>query len=144
MPTYRYKCDYCGDDFELFARISEHRANIVCECGNLAHQVIEPPTIIIPEHMKATGNNGVYESPIDGRLITSKKARIEDLSRSNCIEYDPGMKQDADRKVKDNDDKLDKLIDETFDKELEKMPVKKRERLETEMINGITAESIRL
>lgn len=30
-----------------------------------------------------------YESPIDGRLITSRSERREDLKRNNCIEVDP-------------------------------------------------------
>lgn len=30
-----------------------------------------------------------YESPIDGRLITSRSQKREDLKRNNCIEVDP-------------------------------------------------------
>jgi hypothetical protein len=33
-----------------------------------------------------------YRSPIDGRLITSRSARREDLKRNNCVEYEPSMK----------------------------------------------------
>lgn len=41
------------------------------------------PTIIsdIPE----------YHSPIDGRLITSRSARRDDLKRNNCVEYEPSL-----------------------------------------------------
>jgi hypothetical protein len=30
-----------------------------------------------------------YSSPIDGRMITSRSERREDLKRNNCIEVDP-------------------------------------------------------
>jgi hypothetical protein len=30
-----------------------------------------------------------YESPIDGRVITSRSQKREDLKRNNCIEVDP-------------------------------------------------------
>jgi hypothetical protein len=30
-----------------------------------------------------------YASPIDGRMITSRSERREDLKRNNCIEVDP-------------------------------------------------------
>lgn len=30
-----------------------------------------------------------YRSPIDGKLITSRSQRREDLKRNNCVEIDP-------------------------------------------------------
>jgi len=33
-----------------------------------------------------------YRSPIDGRLITSRSARREDLIRNGCVEVDPPKK----------------------------------------------------
>ncbi len=41
------------------------------------------PTIIsdIPE----------YKSPIDGRMITSRSERRDDLKRNNCVEFEPTM-----------------------------------------------------
>jgi hypothetical protein len=32
-----------------------------------------------------------YTSPIDGRLITSRSHRREDLKRNNCVEWEPSM-----------------------------------------------------
>lgn len=34
-----------------------------------------------------------YRSPVDGKLITSRHARREDLKRSGCVEWDPGTGQ---------------------------------------------------
>jgi len=44
---------------------------------------IVKPTVIsdIPE----------YRSPIDGKLITSRSHRREDLRRNNCVEYEPSL-----------------------------------------------------
>lgn len=48
-----------------------------------AGQVVMPTVVSdIPE----------YRSPIDGRPITSRSARREDLKRNNCVEYEPSMK----------------------------------------------------
>ena len=33
-----------------------------------------------------------YRSPIDGRPITSRSARRDDLKRNGCVEYEPSLK----------------------------------------------------
>lgn len=33
-----------------------------------------------------------YRSPIDGRPITSRSHRREDLARNNCVPYEPSLK----------------------------------------------------
>jgi hypothetical protein len=32
-----------------------------------------------------------YRSPIDGKMITSRSQRREDLRRNNCVEYEPSL-----------------------------------------------------
>ena len=32
-----------------------------------------------------------YASPIDGRMITSRSERRDDLARNNCVEFEPSM-----------------------------------------------------
>lgn len=32
-----------------------------------------------------------YRSPIDGRPITSRSSRRDDLKRNNCVEYEPSL-----------------------------------------------------
>ena len=85
-----------------------------------------------------------YDSPIDGRPITSKQARIEDLARNNCQEYDPGMRQDYERRGKESQEKLEKIFDASVDEALALMPVRQREKLETELAGGATAEPVRV
>lgn len=84
-----------------------------------------------------------YDSPIDGRPITSKQARLEDLARSGCREYDPGMRQDADRRVRESEEQLERTFERTIDEEISKMPARKKEKLQAELQGGLTAEPIR-
>lgn len=81
-----------------------------------------------------------YDSPIDGRPITNKFARLEDLKRNNCIEYDPGMKQDAARRREESDRKLDSSVEQSVERAYEAMPTKQREKLAAELKSGATAE----
>ena len=32
-----------------------------------------------------------YKSPIDGRPITSRQARRDDMKRNGCVEYEPSL-----------------------------------------------------
>ncbi len=85
-----------------------------------------------------------YDSPINGRHITNKHSRQEDLARSGCIEYDPGMKQDFQRRLAREEAALDKSVDETVDRMVAQMPAKKLDKLAAEMQGGMTAEPIRV
>lgn len=84
-----------------------------------------------------------YESPIDGRPITNRKQRLEDMARSGCVEYDPGIRQDIDRNLKESEIRLDKAIDTTVEKEIESMPIIKKERLASELAAGFDIETVR-
>jgi hypothetical protein len=84
-----------------------------------------------------------YVSPTTGNVITSDKARREDLASSGCIEYDPEMKTDQRRRIEAQDAELDKSFDETIDKAIETMPSDKRVKLENEMASGLDVEILR-
>jgi len=116
----------------------EHVNQVKCLCGYFADQIItHAPYTIIPQECN-------YQSPIDGSAITTRKQRMEDMARNDCIEYDPFMKQDADRRVLDFEKQLDKSVDETVEREFETMPMKKREQLAAELTAGATIETVRL
>ena len=141
---YVYSCPECNHKFEKFRTVAQFKRTEDCPvCNALSRQVITSPLVIIPAHMSATGNS-TYHSPIDGRLITTAAQRREDLARNDCIEYEPGMRQDVDRNAINKELALDKAVDETFDREIYKMPAHKLERLDAEMNLGVTAEVVRL
>lgn len=74
-----------------------------------------------------------YDSPIDGRPITSWQARQEDLKRHGCRPYDPEMKTDAARFRQAQDDALDRSIEVQVEETIEKMPTAKRGKLYSEL-----------
>lgn len=84
-----------------------------------------------------------YESPTTGNIITSDKARREDLAASGCIEYDPEMKTDQRRRIEAQDAKLDKEFDESIDKAIWALPADKKEKLEAEMSGGLDVDVVR-
>jgi hypothetical protein len=116
-------------------RVSDHSSIIKCLCGQDAKQVITAPTVVIPSHMSATGQTA-YESPATGRIITSDRERRNDLAESGCIEYDPGMRQDADRRKAEEEKSLDAAVDETVEREFAAMPSHKLEQLSNEIEKG--------
>jgi hypothetical protein len=133
MPTYSYQCE-CGEKQTLVIQMSKHRNWQPCKCGKRAEQIItSAPMAIIAKDI-------CYDSPIDGRPITSMAQRKEDLARAGCVEYDPCMRQDYDRRLKREEAALDKAVDETVDTAIAQMPARKRETLESEMAAGFTAE----
>jgi len=75
-----------------------------------------------------------YDSPIDGKPITSWNARREDLKRHNCIEYDPEMKKDAVRHQQERDAALDQQIDQSVGESIAKMSDTQRTQLKKEVI----------
>ena len=85
-----------------------------------------------------------YESPSTGDIITSDKARREDLARSGCIEYDPEMKTDQNRRIAEEDKKLDKQFDLSLDAALDSLPADKVASLNAEMAQGMDVEISRL
>lgn len=84
-----------------------------------------------------------YESPVDGRVINSQQARLEDMARHNCVEYDPAMKDDQQRRQKESDERLERNIEQHFDAEVAQMTPRKRELLEQELRSGADLEITR-
>lgn len=77
-----------------------------------------------------------YTSPVDGKLITTKQGRADDLARAGCIPYEEGMKQDAARRQQESERALDASIDATVEREYAVMSTSKRERLAAELQSG--------
>lgn len=84
-----------------------------------------------------------YRSPIDDRPITSKQARIEDLKRNQCREYDPTEKDAVIRNKAQAEAKLDRALDESVDATLSSWSPRKKELLEQEIRSGADAQIVR-
>lgn len=137
MPIYLFKCSDCTLPTELYLRFEDYDDPQVCLCGGgLVRQICAPM-------MVSVSPNICYDSPIDGRPITSVSARTEDLARNNCQPYDPEMKTDYANRLKREDAELDRSVDEVVDREIATMPAVKRERLVNEIASGVNADIVR-
>ena len=132
-PLYEYLC-VKGHDFEVYASVKDYDKKRHCpECGKDAKKVISAPPMGIVQASVS------YDSPIDGRPISSWAQRREDLARSGCVPYDPDKKKDVDRWKRQKDEALERQLDETVEAEIERMPARKKEMLVNELAGGAEA-----
>lgn len=130
MPTYEYHCK-AGHHFERVLLVADYKTPQACECGADGRRVISLPRLVT-----ATPNVH-YDSPIDGRPITSMAQRRDDLARSGCREYDPLMRQDAEKFRKEKQDQLEQSVDEHVERHIDGLSGRKREVLNNELASGV-------
>lgn len=107
----------------------------LCECGAKMERRILAPMV--------QGDIQAYESPVDGRYISGRAARRDDLLRHNCVEFEPSLSEHQRRRVADSEQKLEDSVERTLDAEITKMPARKRELLEQEIRAGADANLVR-
>ena len=109
MPFYEYHCS-CKSH-TLYRKIADRDAASLCQdCGGqLLRQQITAPSLKL---------FSPYRSPIDGSWIDSPNQRREDLAKSGCVEWEPGIKQDLPRLRKEAAEKnfkpIEKALETTF------------------------------
>lgn len=80
MPTYDFRCDSCGQDREVFLKLSEHGEVIPQCCEQDMRQVI----LTAPHgHVQMDCR---YVSPITGESVTSWKGRSEEMARHDLVD----------------------------------------------------------
>lgn len=77
-----------------------------------------------------------YTSPIDGRLISGKAQRREDLKRNGCRPYEEGERQEAQRRREQDDARLERNVNETVERWWHEAPTQKREALARDLMAG--------
>lgn len=138
MPIYTYVCKE-GHQFDRYLKLEDYKNPQVCDCGSESRKKMMPTMINCDIQ-----SWDYYESPASGKAITSYKQRREDMARHDCVDYDPGMKKAFEKRVEKEDCALDKKIDETVDREWDKMSSKKRENLANELLSGADIKLERL
>ena len=145
MPIFVYECPD-GHRTELY--FPKHtnvtrgcgyrsRQGVGC-CDQLIHQIITAPAMV------KVAQEVCYDSPIDGKPITSWAAREEDLKRSNCRPYDPEQKTDAANRRKAEEAALDTMIEAHAEEVTEKMTTAQRGKIYSELTEqGAEAQVIR-
>jgi hypothetical protein len=138
MPMYAYRCPL-GCSLDVFLTVKQHgRLNYCDRHGYVMEQVIGAPLLVKvqPECR--------YDSPITGEPVTTWAARQDDLKRHDCIPYDPLMKQDHERRLAEQEARLEQAVDEDVEAAIEKMPTAKRAKLYSEMVEqGMDTELVR-
>lgn len=127
MPIYVHEC-LNGHKFDRILKIAELDLPQFCECGSAAKRLISPCMFSID----AT-NFPAYQSPTTGRWITSKTQRREDMKASNCVDYEPSLKDEQTKRIAREDAELEKKVDEHVEKTIYEMPAPKREKLAAEV-----------
>lgn len=109
MPFYTTVCKQCAARGSVYRKIAERNDLPACDCGGELFRPVEAPRVV-PDITP-------YQSPATGQWVTSATERRNDLARSNCVPYDPGMKQDAqrnaDRALREADTLVDHFVDKT-------------------------------
>jgi putative FmdB family regulatory protein len=136
MPIYEYRCEPCGKTYERALPVARRNEPQECTCGALCVKVLSPVKGFVQRDC-------CYDSPIDGRHITNRAQRRDDMDRHGCMEYEPGMKQDTERKRRDAEVQLERAAAETVERHIETLPTPRRERLANEIAAGATAEIVR-
>ena len=129
-PIYEYQCKK-GHKFERFLKIKDYKTPQSCGCGEKAKKLISIPMLNCDMQPW-----DYYESPVSGRPITSYKERKKDMDEHGCVDYDPGVRTGTTTHMKTEDAKLEKKMDAFVEKAIEEMPVRKKEKLESELNSG--------
>lgn len=139
MPIHSFRCPKSGHVFDALQTLDKLDDTMACgECKEMADKVF------LKFPMSFVRQDICYDSPIDGRPITTNQERINDLARADCVPYEPGIKQDQERKKRETEEALERSFDETVEREIAVMPSRKLEKLAAELEGGLTAEPTRV
>ena len=105
------------------------------ECAGVGQRIFLPPMV--------RGDLPGYESPIDGRWIEGRRARLEDLRRHGCRPYEDGEKEYNARRLAQENAAFDAKIEESVERQFEALSVRKKELLEQEIRAGADVQVVR-
>ena len=108
MPIYEYHCAKCNQRFDAFKKLDNYLDPQEHTCGEIAQKVISKPMISV--------DWAGYESPASGKCIEGKKAHLEALKQTGCRILEPGESRDMERRLQEQEKKLDNFIDTSVDK----------------------------
>ena len=100
MPTYRYRCDRCGDELEVWQSFSEEPLKAhEGECGGELRKVLSPAGIVLKgsgfykTDNRPGGRNGKRSD--SGGDSSSKESSKESSSESDSGSKDSGSKDSS-------------------------------------------------
>ena len=123
MPSYSYKCDACEEILTAYRTVDYRHDCPRCPCGGKTTLAIVPTMIAV--------DIPAYRSPINGRVINSRKQRHEDLKQSQSRPWE-GLEQEkkeAARQEHYREQKLDAALTKSASEAFYQLPPSKREIL---------------
>jgi len=127
MPYYDFQCPE-GHKFELFVKLENFEDPQHCTCGNVAQRIISRPMILV--------ENVDYSCPITGESIRSKRQHEENLKLHGCRVFETGEKESNEARRQQEDQILDRRIEETVERTIDQMPSDKKEKLANALSHG--------
>lgn len=127
MPLYDFQCAE-GHKFEKFVALKDFEDPVFCGCNAPAQRLISAPMFSVDQ----VG----YTCPVTGEWIGSKREHRENLAKHGCRVLETGEKEAAAARRAADDAKLDKLIEDRVEKEIESFTSDQKEQLHNELING--------
>lgn len=127
MPLYDIVCD-SGHRSERFIPLEKFSDPIQCTCGLPARRAISAPMFTV--------DNVGYTCPVTGDWIGSKAQHRENLAKHDCRVLESGEHEANSRRRAEDDAKLDKLIEDHVEKQIESFSSEKKEQLHNELVNG--------
>lgn len=127
MPLYNYICPDHGE-FDQFAPLADYQKSALCHCGKTSPRGLSVPHFTV--------DNVGYNCPITGEWVGSKRAHQENLAKHGCRVLETGETNSAATFRQKEDAKLDKLIEDHVEREIEALPSDKKEQLHNELVNG--------
>lgn len=110
MPIYEYMCP-AGHVTNEYRPVNGRSEPAVCFCSYMAPKVILSAPRVFSDYEG-------YESPVSGKWIEGRRARVEDLKRNNCRPYEEGERQEFERRQAANERELDKMADEVVEQSM--------------------------
>lgn len=97
MPLYEYKCDGCGEVFEVMQKFSDNELTVHEKCGGPVHRLLSAPAFqfkgsgwYATDYAKSGGSSPKSESPskseskpADTKPVESKPAASSDKAKSD-------------------------------------------------------------
>jgi putative FmdB family regulatory protein len=136
MPLYDYKCLH-GHVTNKMLKIAEYKSEVTCDsCGCIATRIISAPAVL--------GDYAPYECPVTGKMIEGRKQHEDNLRRHGCRLLETGERDQFIRSKATEEKVFESKIEHTVGELVEKMPVRKREQLASELANGADTTVVRL
>jgi putative FmdB family regulatory protein len=91
MPLYEYKCNSCGDVFEVLQKFSDTPLTVHTKCGGTVERLISPSAL----HFKGTGwyvtDYGRSSKNTGGQTGSNGKSETKDKDHDKSSEKKPDV-----------------------------------------------------